>query len=323
MSIAEKADYIVRVEIPKKQGVAATIGWQFRMQRLNQKETKFFSDSKYGGKDKAFEAAIKYKEEKMILLNEYLGISRITDELAKHNTSGIIGVHRSESIRRRDEKIEEVWQSSCPMPNGKTHNQSFRIHTHGEFLAMYKAIECRLQDVSNLIGVEKYKGSEKAIRNLIEKYLNILIYLDSLGQDQRALILNVINSKEINCTEKATIIDGRVGQSSFREKLFKLFDKKCCVTGSLIMLQSSHIKPWSVSNDEERLDPFNGLLLSPLYDKAFDNGYIAFNDDGSMMISNALLNDSIIHHINKQSKIKVNEFNRKYLKYHRDNIFIW
>lgn len=54
------------------------------------------------------------------------------------------------------------------------------------------------------------------------------------------------------------------------------------------ILIASHIKPWKVCNNPERLDKFNGLLLSPTYDKLFDSGYILFQDNGEVIISNVL-----------------------------------
>ena len=54
------------------------------------------------------------------------------------------------------------------------------------------------------------------------------------------------------------------------------WDSKCAVTGLAIpeLLKASHIKPWKDSTDEERLDIFNGLLLAPHLDAAFDRGFI-------------------------------------------------
>ena len=51
------------------------------------------------------------------------------------------------------------------------------------------------------------------------------------------------------------------------------------------LLRASHIKPWVVSNDKEKLDPKNGLTLSPTYDVLFDRGFISFQDNGNLMVS--------------------------------------
>jgi hypothetical protein len=65
---------------------------------------------------------------------------------------------------------------------------------------------------------------------------------------------------------------------------------QCAVTGLDIPVlpRASHIKPWRDSNNRERLDPYNGLLLSPSYDAAFDAGLIAFADDGAVVLTGQL-----------------------------------
>ena len=85
-------------------------------------------------------------------------------------------------------------------------------------------------------------------------------------------------------------------------------------------LIASHIKPWAVSDDIERLDPNNGLLLLANIDKAFDLGYISFNDKGKIMISN-FLDDYDVLGISKHMKIELNNKHQGYLAYHREITF--
>jgi hypothetical protein len=47
------------------------------------------------------------------------------------------------------------------------------------------------------------------------------------------------------------------------------------------LLRASHIVPWADCTDEQRLDVHNGLLLSALWDAAFDCGLVSFADDGT------------------------------------------
>jgi hypothetical protein len=65
-------------------------------------------------------------------------------------------------------------------------------------------------------------------------------------------------------TERQSVILSRVGQGKFRDQLIAYW-KKCAVTEAacIPLLKASHIKPWRNASNEERLDPFNGLLLSP------------------------------------------------------------
>jgi predicted restriction endonuclease len=79
-------------------------------------------------------------------------------------------------------------------------------------------------------------------------------------------------------------VTSRVGQGYYRQKLIKKFNGKCAVTKNDVeeILIANHIVPWRHSSDEERLDPDNGILLSPLYDALFDKHMITFGDDGSI-----------------------------------------
>ncbi|MFN7398180.1 MAG: HNH endonuclease, partial [Sandaracinobacter sp.] len=47
------------------------------------------------------------------------------------------------------------------------------------------------------------------------------------------------------------------------------------------LLRASHIIAWSACADEaDRLDPENGLILSALWDAAFDRGLVSFDAGG-------------------------------------------
>jgi HNH endonuclease len=62
---------------------------------------------------------------------------------------------------------------------------------------------------------------------------------------------------------------------------------QCALAGYMAtnFLVALHIKPWRAVNDLERLDTFNGILLAPNLDKAFDLGYISFNEHGGIKLS--------------------------------------
>lgn len=89
-------------------------------------------------------------------------------------------------------------------------------------------------------------------------------------------------------TTREALIQARRGQGRFRDDLLFLWNKKCAVTKCAVesLLRASHIKPWRECSDHrERLDRFNGLLLSPNLDAAFDRGWISFADDGALLLS--------------------------------------
>lgn len=124
--------------------------------------------------------------------------------------------------------------------------------------------------------------------------------------------------------EKQALTKIRINQSVFRELLLKRYSSCClCNVNDKNLLVASHIKPWAKSNGEEKLDVNNGLLLCPNHDRLFDKGYISFDNDGRILISNNLSYNNLIYmNIRENMKINITDEAKKYMKYHRENIFI-
>ncbi|MEQ1934865.1 MAG: HNH endonuclease [Fimbriimonadaceae bacterium] len=108
----------------------------------------------------------------------------------------------------------------------------------------------------------------------------------SLVEDLESLISNEGAVK----TSRQSLIEARIGQGVFRYNVLALWENRCSVTGSrtLDAIRASHIKPWRVSSDQERLDPQNGLPLVATLDALFDIGLISFMPDGMMRVSSLL-----------------------------------
>ena len=87
-------------------------------------------------------------------------------------------------------------------------------------------------------------------------------------------------------TEAERLVVQRVGQDIFRDALMDYWGGRCPLTGITepALLRASHIVPWAHSTDEQRLDVYNGLLLSALWDAAFDSGSVSFADDGTVLV---------------------------------------
>jgi putative restriction endonuclease len=104
-----------------------------------------------------------------------------------------------------------------------------------------------------------------------------------------------------------------------------MWGRRCAVSGLgvTVLLRASHIKPWRAGNNFERLDAYNGLLLSPSYDAAFDAGLISFDDSGSLLISPDLNRTAVeVLGINPAAKLRtVKDEHRIYLGYHRQAVF--
>jgi predicted restriction endonuclease len=116
----------------------------------------------------------------------------------------------------------------------------------------------------------------------------------------------------------------RRGQGIFKANV-RLIENHCRITGvsSIKHLRASHIKPWAASDNNEKLDGYNGLLLSPHVDHLFDRGFISFNDTGAILVSKEL-NPIILDQWSIHATQNVGEFKSgqlPYLEYHREVVF--
>ncbi|SFQ06864.1 HNH endonuclease [Tranquillimonas alkanivorans] len=92
-------------------------------------------------------------------------------------------------------------------------------------------------------------------------------------------------------TEAERLVVQRVGQDIFRDALMHFWGGRCPLTGidDPALLRASHMKPWAAcATDAERLDVYNGLLLSALWDAAFDRYLVTFSSGGVPRYSPAL-----------------------------------
>ena len=131
----------------------------------------------------------------------------------------------------------------------------------------------------------------------------------------------------IGNTEKETIIKARKGQGKFREGVIALY-KTCPFTGieDFRFLRAGHLKPWSkCTNNAERMDPLNGIPLTPVADLLLDQGFISFDENGNAIFSSEIEVDKLYAmgiDPSKEVKIKIiNEDHREYITYHRTKVF--
>lgn len=146
-----------------------------------------------------------------------------------------------------------------------------------------------------------------------------------------------IIKKEIEFDERKEGIEvirsvkARVNQSFFRTVVTSIYSNRCAVSNIDLpeLLIASHIIPWA-ANEKERLNPSNGICLSPLYDKVFDKGLMTLTDDFKITFSKKLLkiSDKKIYatlfeaYTNQQINLPDKFFpNPEFLAYHRKNVF--
>lgn len=131
----------------------------------------------------------------------------------------------------------------------------------------------------------------------------------------------VINDSEIDedlVTEVLKEIKQRKGQAKFRKLLLSKY-KSCAICGvEADYSRASHIKPWAVSNDHERLDINNGLLLCPNHDYLFDKGLITFKENGEILISSKLsAPQQTSFNVNSMLRIQMSNEMKKYMAHHQ------
>lgn len=156
-------------------------------------------------------------------------------------------------------------------------------------------------------------GMYNAALNTYADYLTDVTQSD-IEQD----LSKIVEDTTLTDTEKATLVNTRVGQGQFRKQLIEQWGG-CAVTGyqDTRFLVASHIKPWAKAKHKERLDPFNGLLLLPNLDKVFDLGYISFEATGRIRISEELEDVSLLG-ISSAMTVQLQKQHQDYMAYHRD-----
>lgn len=100
---------------------------------------------------------------------------------------------------------------------------------------------------------------------------------------------NLRDVSHLKGEEKERLVKTRVNQEVFRNIVLATYDRRCVISGIDLpeLLVASHIIPWS-RNEQERLNPENGICLSALYDKAFDRGLIGISSSYKWIVSKEL-----------------------------------
>ncbi len=121
-------------------------------------------------------------------------------------------------------------------------------------------------------------------------------------------------------TEVERLVIQRIGQDIFRASLMDYWQGRCPLTGITdpALLRASHIVPWSeCTDDSQRLDVHNGLLLSALWDAAFDRALVTFDDNGKPEFS-PKLSDAARQALHCEQPIPLSVQHRQHLTAHRE-----
>jgi putative restriction endonuclease len=131
----------------------------------------------------------------------------------------------------------------------------------------------------------------------------------------------------IKATQALVTAKQRIGQGKFREDLEERWDSACAVTGLdiRVLLRASHIKPWYLSSDAERVTVHNGLLLNVLLDAAFDAGLVSIDDNGQVLVAEIPGSDMWMSlGLSPEARLRkpLTNQEREFLTFHRASRFI-
>lgn len=163
---------------------------------------------------------------------------------------------------------------------------------------------------------------------LLKRVAELFASLPDNPLEQYQKKLAEFSDTEIQKTEAERLVKERVGQDIYRDALLNYWDGACAVTGCTLKeaLRASHAKPWKdCTSDAERLNVYNGFLLTANLDALFDKGYISFTDDGLIMLSSVFVFDGADMRglgITSDMKLRwVEEKHLEFLDYHHKKVW--
>lgn len=133
-------------------------------------------------------------------------------------------------------------------------------------------------------GAESKAKYPKLTRNEIIRYLNKLDEQDfaefHTGEEKQESYFNSIGFNQSDGKDIFGLIKIRVGQAKLRKMILQQYAGSCalCEVSDPRLLVVSHIKRWTDSSEQERIDLSNSILLYSLHDAMFDKGLISMDD---------------------------------------------
>lgn len=190
-------------------------------------------------------------------------------------------------------------------------------------------------------GIKGLEGGKKQVQPIWDEFMNnreellfeserILAEKEGISiEDKYAEALQDIGDLKGEYNLRAVKV--RINQNAFRKIVIANYRSKCAITGIDIpdLLLASHIIPWS-KNEQERLNPQNGICLSPLYDRAYDKGYIGINENFEVLVSSTIKEKHSLEYHAKHFAILVGTKitlpqkyypKKEFLQFHMDTIF--
>lgn len=214
-----------------------------------------------------------------------------------------------------------------------TEKKRFRIEVGERSITYSPAVSGNARPVSFKPNIQRYldayNGGARKTTQFYGYMFRTTSYFRAIMAEYNKPQNRIFHSREKQTSEKLiteveVIAKARKGQGKFRQEVLQFWGS-CAVTGVLDkdLLRASHIKPWRDADNPQRLDKYNGLLLTPDLDLLFDCGLITFADDGRIKIAPAA-NKSELKKLGVYADMrlrKIDEKHKPYLRYHREKVF--
>lgn len=232
------------------------------------------------------------------------------------------------------EELISAYNLYCKIPIGEISSKNINIIQFADLLnRTSKEIAKRFKNFAkldtNIYTLEDIKEEDKSVWKFFNNDWEKSVYeSENKIIDFENKLKNIIEFPKGK--ERDSIVKSRINQNFFRSAVLTSYQNKCCITGLpfVELLNASHIIPWSV-DDNNRLNPRNGLCLNVLHDRAFDRGLITIRTDYTIDISsriNKILDKSVKDYFlcfKNQKIILPQRFapEKSFLEFHNKNIF--
>lgn len=269
---------------------------------------------------------------------------RLGFDFNNHLITGALKPHQPSNTLWTREQLLVAFTLYSQLPFGQMHSKNSTIQYYADLIGRTpSALAMKLVNIASLdpfitnSGRTGLTGASNADRRLWEEMNQNPDKFEHECQSLMAIFeptAPVIDDAElIDFTGKEGIkpIKTRIGQQLFRKRVLEAYEYRCCITGleDPILLIASHIRPWK-ADARYRLDPRNGLCLSNLHDRAFDQGLITFNEDLELVLSvhlKGLKSVSAQDNFLKYEGVKIRHSaqfspSEEHLAFHREHIFI-
>lgn len=151
--------------------------------------------------------------------------------------------------------------------------------------------------------------------------------LDVQDQWEADIERQVAERRRRDDEEIVEIRSARLGRGVFRRRVLE-HERSCRLSGvrDPSVLVCRHIKPWRHSDDAERVDGENGLLLCPNADFLFSRGLVGFDGNGDFLVAPAVREDLLLRlHLDPSTHPNVGPFTSRqaeFLAFHRDRVLL-